>query len=120
MFGFVENPREAGAARSPCRLARQGPLIEFPYDPPGWTVQRRDFMFAEPVVPDADGYVTLSLHDDREALRVYPSYIKMVSAKDVSGGDPINHVKMYAAASAYSFHGSMTMPMTAVISPPIT
>jgi L-alanine-DL-glutamate epimerase-like enolase superfamily enzyme len=26
-----------------------GPYIEFPYDPPGWTVQRRDFFLAEPV-----------------------------------------------------------------------
>ena len=26
-----------------------GPLIEFPYDPPGWTPERRDFMLASPV-----------------------------------------------------------------------
>lgn len=50
-----------------------GPYIEFPYDPPGWTPERRDF-FLEPldvdrhgdlVVPDAPGLgVTL----DREAI----------------------------------------------------
>ena len=28
-----------------------GPFIEFPYDPPGWTPERRDFMLAEPVRP---------------------------------------------------------------------
>ncbi|MEO8290391.1 MAG: mandelate racemase/muconate lactonizing enzyme family protein [Gaiellaceae bacterium] len=32
-----------------------GPYIEFPYDPPGWTPARRDFMLAEPVLIDADG-----------------------------------------------------------------
>ncbi len=32
-----------------------GPFLEFPYDPPGWTPQRRDFMLAESVRPDADG-----------------------------------------------------------------
>jgi D-galactarolactone cycloisomerase len=32
-----------------------GPFLEFPYDPPGWTPERRDFMLAEPVRPDAEG-----------------------------------------------------------------
>jgi L-alanine-DL-glutamate epimerase-like enolase superfamily enzyme len=32
-----------------------GPFIEFPYDPPGWTPERRDFMLAEPIRPDRDG-----------------------------------------------------------------
>jgi D-galactarolactone cycloisomerase len=40
-----------------------GPYVEFPYDPPGWTPERRDFMLAEPVrvedghlvVPDRPG-----------------------------------------------------------------
>ncbi|MET7996075.1 mandelate racemase/muconate lactonizing enzyme family protein [Amycolatopsis sp. NPDC005232] len=26
-----------------------GPYLEFPYDPPGWTPERRDFMLAEPL-----------------------------------------------------------------------
>jgi L-alanine-DL-glutamate epimerase-like enolase superfamily enzyme len=34
-----------------------GPYLEFPYDPPGWTPQRRDFFLAEPVGIDADGCV---------------------------------------------------------------
>jgi L-alanine-DL-glutamate epimerase-like enolase superfamily enzyme len=34
-----------------------GPYLEFPYDPPGWTVERRDFFLAEPVSIDADGCV---------------------------------------------------------------
>jgi D-galactarolactone cycloisomerase len=34
-----------------------GPYFEFPYDPPGWTPERRDFMLAEPVRVDADGFV---------------------------------------------------------------
>jgi D-galactarolactone cycloisomerase len=32
-----------------------GPFIEFPYDPPGWSPERRDFMLAEPLRPGADG-----------------------------------------------------------------
>ena len=32
-----------------------GPFLEFPYDPPGWTPERRDFMLAEPIRPDPDG-----------------------------------------------------------------
>jgi D-galactarolactone cycloisomerase len=32
-----------------------GPYLEFPYDPPGWTPGRRDFMLAKPLVPDANG-----------------------------------------------------------------
>jgi D-galactarolactone cycloisomerase len=32
-----------------------GPYLEFPYDPPGWTPERRDFMLATPVRPDRDG-----------------------------------------------------------------
>jgi len=36
-----------------------GPYLEFPYDPPGWTPERRDFMLAEPVRVDAEGFVTV-------------------------------------------------------------
>jgi L-alanine-DL-glutamate epimerase-like enolase superfamily enzyme len=32
-----------------------GPFIEFPYDPPGWTPERRDAFLAEPIRPDSDG-----------------------------------------------------------------
>jgi len=32
-----------------------GPFLEFPYDPPGWTPERRDFMLAEPLRPSRDG-----------------------------------------------------------------
>ena len=32
-----------------------GPYVEFPYDPPGWTEERRDFFLTEPVRIDADG-----------------------------------------------------------------
>jgi L-alanine-DL-glutamate epimerase-like enolase superfamily enzyme len=36
-----------------------GPYVEFPYDPPGWTPERRDFFLADPVRIDADGYLTV-------------------------------------------------------------
>ena len=32
-----------------------GPFLEFPYDPPGWTPERRDAVLAEPIRPDRDG-----------------------------------------------------------------
>jgi D-galactarolactone cycloisomerase len=32
-----------------------GPYLEFPYDPPGWTPERRDFFLAEPLMINADG-----------------------------------------------------------------
>jgi L-alanine-DL-glutamate epimerase-like enolase superfamily enzyme len=35
------------------------PFVEFPYDPPGWTPERRDFILPSPLLPDAEGYVTL-------------------------------------------------------------
>jgi D-galactarolactone cycloisomerase len=36
-----------------------GPYLEFPYDPPGWTPERRDFFLTEPVRVDADGYLNV-------------------------------------------------------------
>ncbi|MEO8967011.1 MAG: mandelate racemase/muconate lactonizing enzyme family protein, partial [Solirubrobacteraceae bacterium] len=36
-----------------------GPYLEFPYDPPGWTPQRRDFMLARPLEIDAGGWLVL-------------------------------------------------------------
>ena len=32
-----------------------GPYLEYPYDPPGWTPERRDFMLDRPLAIDADG-----------------------------------------------------------------
>jgi L-alanine-DL-glutamate epimerase-like enolase superfamily enzyme len=36
-----------------------GPFLEYPYDPPGWTAERRDFMLAEPIRPGPDGVLRL-------------------------------------------------------------
>lgn len=36
-----------------------GPFFEFPYDPPGWTVERRDFFLAAQLHIDADGCIAL-------------------------------------------------------------
>lgn len=33
--------------------------IEYPYDPPGWVPEARDFMLAAPIRVDPDGYVTV-------------------------------------------------------------
>jgi L-alanine-DL-glutamate epimerase-like enolase superfamily enzyme len=32
-----------------------GPFLEFPYDPPGWTPERRDAFLVEPIRPGPDG-----------------------------------------------------------------
>jgi D-galactarolactone cycloisomerase len=37
-----------------------GPFIEYPYDPPGWTPERRDFMLAEPLRIAADGCLAIA------------------------------------------------------------
>jgi L-alanine-DL-glutamate epimerase-like enolase superfamily enzyme len=36
-----------------------GPCLEFPYDPPGWTPERRDFFLTAPLRIDPDGYLTV-------------------------------------------------------------
>ena len=54
-----------------------GPFVEFPYDPPGWTPERRDFMLAEPIRPGPDGMLRvprapgLGIALDEGALRRY-------------------------------------------------
>ncbi len=54
-----------------------GPFIEYPYDPPGWTAERRDFMLREPVRPGPDGVLRvpaapgLGIELDEAALRRY-------------------------------------------------
>jgi L-alanine-DL-glutamate epimerase-like enolase superfamily enzyme len=37
-----------------------GPYLEYPYDPPGWTAERRDFMLAAPLEIEADGYLAVA------------------------------------------------------------
>ncbi|MBV8649885.1 MAG: mandelate racemase/muconate lactonizing enzyme family protein, partial [Alphaproteobacteria bacterium] len=36
------------------------PFIEYPYDPPEWSVERRDYPMAAPLTVGADGFITLS------------------------------------------------------------
>jgi L-alanine-DL-glutamate epimerase-like enolase superfamily enzyme len=45
-----------------------GPYLEFPYDPPGWTVERRDFFLSEPVRIDPDGCVAVPLRPGLGAI----------------------------------------------------
>jgi D-galactarolactone cycloisomerase len=54
-----------------------GPFLELPYDPPGWTPERRDFMLAEPLLPSTDGYLSvpdrpgLGIELDEDAIERY-------------------------------------------------
>jgi L-alanine-DL-glutamate epimerase-like enolase superfamily enzyme len=41
------------------------PFLEFPFDAPEWGLDRRDFMLAEPLRADAEGWINLS---DRPGL----------------------------------------------------
>ena len=36
------------------------PFFEYPFDPPEWSLARRDFMMAEPLAADSQGWITLS------------------------------------------------------------
>ena len=36
------------------------PFLEYPFDPPEWGLDRRDYMMAEPLAVDRDGWITLS------------------------------------------------------------
>jgi L-alanine-DL-glutamate epimerase-like enolase superfamily enzyme len=38
----------------------QVPFLEFPYDPPEWGLDRRDFIMAEPITADRNGWLNLS------------------------------------------------------------
>jgi L-alanine-DL-glutamate epimerase-like enolase superfamily enzyme len=54
-----------------------GPFLEFPYDPPGWTPERRDAVLAQPVRPGPDGVLRvpdapgLGIVLDEVAIRRY-------------------------------------------------
>ncbi len=36
------------------------PMLEYPFDPPDWSLGRRDYMLEEPLRADNDGYINLS------------------------------------------------------------
>jgi L-alanine-DL-glutamate epimerase-like enolase superfamily enzyme len=36
------------------------PFIEFPFDPPEWSLARRDYMLKTPIDIDSEGWITLS------------------------------------------------------------
>ena len=54
-----------------------GPFLEFPYDPPGWTPERRDFMLTTPLTIDEAGDLRvpaapgLGIELDHEAMARY-------------------------------------------------
>ena len=58
-----------------------GPFIEYPYDPPGWTPERRDFMLAEPLRIEDDGCLALpagpglGFELDEDAIAFYATEI---------------------------------------------
>ncbi len=69
-----------------CAGVGGGPYIEFPYDPPGWTPERRDFMLTKPVMIDADGMLSvppapgLGIALDEEAVAFYSAHREVLRA----------------------------------------
>jgi L-alanine-DL-glutamate epimerase-like enolase superfamily enzyme len=69
-----------------CAGVGGGPWLEFPYDPPGWTPARRDFMLADPVAVGPDGLLRvpaaagLGARLDEEALAFYAEASHAVGA----------------------------------------
>ena len=50
--GFMPNLHPSAAMPN-------APFIEYPYDPPNWTPEFRDFVLTEPIRIDAEGNVVL-------------------------------------------------------------
>ncbi|HVP05378.1 MAG TPA: mandelate racemase/muconate lactonizing enzyme family protein [Dehalococcoidia bacterium] len=69
-IGMMANLQCAAAARIV-------PYIEFPYDPPNWSPAERDFLFADPITIDAEGYIPLpqkpglGIEIDEEKAKLY-------------------------------------------------
>jgi L-alanine-DL-glutamate epimerase-like enolase superfamily enzyme len=53
-IGLLANLHHLAIATGQC------PFLEYPLDPPGWTVERRDFLLAEPIRVTRDGVLELS------------------------------------------------------------
>ncbi|HKA51342.1 MAG TPA: enolase C-terminal domain-like protein, partial [Candidatus Dormibacteraeota bacterium] len=51
-LGFLANLHVAAGVGA-------GPFLEFPFDPPSWTVERRDFFLADPIWIDDQGCVAV-------------------------------------------------------------
>ncbi|MDW8326665.1 MAG: mandelate racemase/muconate lactonizing enzyme family protein [Anaerolineales bacterium] len=43
-----------------CAALATAPFVEFPFDPPSWTPERRDFILPAPLLPTGPGYLELS------------------------------------------------------------
>jgi L-alanine-DL-glutamate epimerase-like enolase superfamily enzyme len=56
----------AAVSQTPAAVS-QAPFVEFPFDPPSWTPERRDFILPAPLFPDGPGMITLP---DRPGLGV--------------------------------------------------
>jgi D-galactarolactone cycloisomerase len=42
-----------------CAAVSTAPFVEYPYDPPGWTPERRDFILPTPILPDNSATICL-------------------------------------------------------------
>ncbi len=56
------------------------PVIEFPYDPPSWTPEVRDFLLTEPIQIDKDGFLRLP-HRPGLGIELDPEKMKKYEAE---------------------------------------
>ena len=86
------------------------PFLEFPYDPPEWDLDRRDYMMAEPLKVDSSGMIVLSdrpgmgYEVNSNALAKTRSPVKALRRGEDDGS------KMVAAECAASVRGGWAAP----------
>ncbi|MBV8403692.1 MAG: mandelate racemase/muconate lactonizing enzyme family protein [Gammaproteobacteria bacterium] len=54
------------------------PFLEYPFDPPEWSLQRRDFLMTEPLRADAQGWIQLS---DAPGMGYLPDEARLLATR---------------------------------------
>jgi L-alanine-DL-glutamate epimerase-like enolase superfamily enzyme len=54
------------------------PFFEYPFDPPEWSLQRRDFLMAEPLKTDSQGWINL---DDSPGMGYAPDEGRLLATR---------------------------------------
>ncbi|MBV8404223.1 MAG: mandelate racemase/muconate lactonizing enzyme family protein, partial [Gammaproteobacteria bacterium] len=54
------------------------PFLEYPFDPPEWSLQRRDFLMTEPLRADAKGWIQLS---DAPGMGYLPDEARLLATR---------------------------------------
>ena len=57
-------------------------MLEYPFDPPDWSLERRDYMMAEPLAVDAEGWINLT---DQPGMGYEPNESVLAKTRIESG-----------------------------------